>query len=185
MNGQGLVLKLNVKNMDTINFDKLLLKTAFCCMASDGHIDNREVALIKTLCKESPLFVDFNFEEEINLLVNKINTGGKEFISHYFELLSKSSLTEKEELTLIDFAIQTIQSDEQIEYSEIKFFKNIRHRLKVSDENILAVFPNIEQFLEEDIVTDSFLKKITSQYLESTELPQFELISIDTNSLEE
>jgi transcriptional regulator with XRE-family HTH domain len=33
-----------------------------------------------------------------------------------------------------------------IEYSEIKFFKNIRHRLKINDENIMAVFPNIEQF---------------------------------------
>ena len=112
--------------MDTISFDKLLLKSAFCCMASDGHIDNREIALIKTMCENSPLFKDFNFQEEINSLVNKINTRGKEFISYYFDLLSKSILTEKEELTLIDFAIQTIKSDEQIEYSEIKFFKNIR-----------------------------------------------------------
>jgi hypothetical protein len=62
-------------------------------------------------------------------------------------LLEKSTLTEQEELTLIDFAIQTIKADEQIEYSEIKFFKNIRHRLKISDNNILAVFPDIEQFL--------------------------------------
>ena len=29
--------------MDTITFDKLLLKTAFCCMASDGNIDKREI----------------------------------------------------------------------------------------------------------------------------------------------
>ena len=98
-------------------------------------------------------------------------------------MLGKSTLTENEELILIDFAIQTIKADEQIEYSEIKFFKNIRHRLKVSDENILAVFPDIEQFLEEDIVTESFLDKITSQYLEAAELPQFELITIDSSSL--
>jgi uncharacterized membrane protein YebE (DUF533 family) len=32
--------------MDTIKFDKLLLKTAFCCMASDGHIDSREIAIV-------------------------------------------------------------------------------------------------------------------------------------------
>lgn len=185
MNDQELVLNLNTKNMDTISFDKLLLKSAFCCMASDGHIDNREIALIKTMCENSPLFKDFNFQEEINSLVNKINTRGKEFISYYFELLDKSTLTEKEELTLIDFAIQTIKADEQIEYSEIKFFKNIRHRLKVSDDSILAVFPDIEQFLEEDIVTESFLDKITNQYLESAELPQFELISIDTSSLDD
>jgi uncharacterized tellurite resistance protein B-like protein len=171
--------------METISFDKLLLKSAFCCMASDGHIDNREIALIKTMCENSPLFKDFNFQEEINFLVNKINTKGTEFISYYFDLLDKSALTEKEELILIDFAIQTIKADEQIEYSEIKFFKNIRHRLKISDKNILAVFPDIEQFLEEDIVTESFLNKITSQYLEAAELPQFDLISLDTSSLED
>jgi uncharacterized tellurite resistance protein B-like protein len=171
--------------MDTISFDKLLLKTAFCCMASDGHIDNREIALIKSMCEKSSLFKDFNFQEEINSLVSKINTRGKEFISHYFDLLGKSTLTEKEELTLIDFAIQTIKADEQIEYFEIKFFKNIRHRLKISDENILAVFPEIEQFIEEDIVTGSFLDKITSQYLEAAELPQFELITIDTNLIDD
>lgn len=184
MTDQESVLNLIIDNkMETISFDKLLLKTAFCCMASDGHIDNREIALIKTMCENSPLFRDFNFQEEINSLVNKINTRGKEFISYYFDLLSKSTLTEKEELTLIDFAIQTIKADEQIEYSEIKFFKNIRHRLKVSDEKVLAVFPDIEQFLEEDIVTESFLDKITSQYLEAAELPQFGLISIDPSSL--
>jgi uncharacterized tellurite resistance protein B-like protein len=171
--------------MDNINFEKLLLQTAFCCMASDGNIDNREIAIIKSMCEKSSLFKDFNFQEEINSLVNKINTRGKEFISYYFDLLGKSALTEKEELTLIDFAIQTIKADEQIEYSEIKFFKNIRHRLKVSDENILAVFPEIEQFIEKDIITDSFLDKITRQYLESTELPQFELISLNTSSGED
>jgi uncharacterized tellurite resistance protein B-like protein len=176
-------LNLKIKKMDTISFDKLLLKSAFCCMASDGHIDNREIALIKTMCENSPLFKDFNFEEEINSLVNKINTRGKEFISYYFDLLGKSTLTEKEQLTLIDFAIQTIKADEQIEYSEIKFFKNIRHRLNVSDDNILAEFPDIEQFLEEDIVTESFLDKITNQYLDAAELPKFELISIDISSL--
>ena len=70
-------------------------------------------------------------------------------------------------------------------YAEIKFFKNIRHRLeKLSDENILAVFPEIEQFLEEDIMTKSFLDKITNQYVQSADLPQFELISINTSSLE-
>jgi uncharacterized tellurite resistance protein B-like protein len=154
-------------------------------MASDGHIDTREIALLKNMCKNSPLFDEFNFEEEINSLVNKINSRGKEFITYYFDLLKESTLTESEELILIDFAIQTILADEQIVYSEIKFFKNIRHRLKISDENILAVYPDIEQFLEEDIKTESFLDKITNQYLESAELPQFELISIDTSSLDD
>ena len=169
--------------MEIISFDKLLLNTAFCCMASDGQFDNREILLIKSMCEKLPIFKDLDFNAEINSLVDKINSKGKEFISHYFDLLGKSKLTENEELTLIDFAIQTIKADEQIEYSEIKFFKNIRHRLKISDNNILAAFPDLEQFLDEDIVTDSFLKKITSQYLETVEFPHFDLIKIDSNSI--
>lgn len=168
--------------MDIITFDKLLLKTAFCCMASDGNIDQREISLIKSMCEKSELFKDFNFQEEINQLVTKLNTNGKTFIQHYFDLLKTADFSEQEELTLIDFAIQTINADDVVEYSEIKFFKNIRHRLKISDENILAKFPDLEQYLEEDIITDSFLDKITSQYFETTELPQFELITIDTNA---
>lgn len=170
--------------METISFDKLLLKTAFCCMASDGHIDKREITLIKSMCEQSSLFKDFNFQEEINSLVNNINSRGKEFIVNYFELLNESSLSENEELTLIDFAIQTIKADEQVEYSEIKFFKNIRHRLNVSDEKILAVYPDIEMYLEEDIITESFLDKISKQYFDSTELPKFELLNITINSEE-
>ena len=105
-------------------------------------------------------------------------------VFYYFDLLNKSNLTEKEELTLIDFAIQTIKADDEIEYSEIKFFKNIRHRLQISDENILAVFPEIEQYLEEDIVTESFLDRLTKQYLEAADLPKFELIGIDLDSID-
>ena len=88
--------------MDNITFDKLLLKTAFCCMAADGNIDEREISLIRLMCEKSPIFTNFNFNEEINLLVNKINNGGKSFIQYYFDLLKQTQLSEQEELTLID-----------------------------------------------------------------------------------
>ena len=166
--------------MDSINFKNLLFRTAFCCMASDGEIDNRELAIIKSMCEKSSLFDNFDYQTELNSLVEKINKEGKMFILRYFELLKNSSLSEEEELTLIDFAIQTILADELIEYSEIKFFKNIRLRLKVSDEKILerfADFPDMEQFLEQDIITDSsLLDKVAGQYFDVMELPQFELI---------
>lgn len=161
-----------------MTFDKLLLHTAFCCMASDGNIDNREITLIRTMCSDSTLFGELDFQQEMNALVTAINIRGKEFISDYFDSLATSSLTEKEELLLIDFAIQTIKADDQIEYSEIKFFKNIRHRLKVSNEIILSAFPEIEQFLEEDIITETLLDKITRQYLDISKLPQFDRINI-------
>src|SRR5687768_14287929 len=102
--------------MDTITFDKLLLKTAFCCMAADGHIDKKEVEVIRSLCSASPFFQDFNFSKELNLLVEKLNTRGTEFINYYFDLLKTTSLSEEEELNLIRFALDTIHADEKLEY---------------------------------------------------------------------
>ena len=67
-------------------------------MASDGDIDKREVELVKKMCQQSPLFTDFDFEEEINILLGKINERGSEFIQYYFNLLLKTVLTEEEEL---------------------------------------------------------------------------------------
>ena len=168
--------------MDTIKFDKLLLNTAFCCMACDGNIDPKEIELIKSMCSNSPLFVAFNFGDEINSLVTKLNTEGNHFINNYFDLLNAASLSEDEELTLIDFAIKTINADEKIEYSEIKFFKVIRHHLKLSDETILSKYPDIEYWLEQDIITENYLDKIKSQYLDIVELPQFEIINLSDNA---
>lgn len=165
--------------METITFDKLLLKTAFCCMASDGNIDKREVALIKKMCKQSLLFKDFDFGKEINILLEKINNRGSEFIQYYFDLLNNTDLSEEEELNIIDFAIKTINADDVIEYSEVKFFKAIRKCLNVSDENILAVYPDLEYYLEEDINTESELDKLVNNYLNSVELPLFEKINLE------
>lgn len=167
--------------MDIKSFEKLLLTTAFCCMASDGKIDEKEIAQIQSMCEKSPLFENLNFTADMNTLISEINTKGKDFITDYFILLKGSFLTQQEELTLIDFAIKTIQADEIIEYSEIKFFKVIRNSLKITDDNILSVYPEIEQFIEKDIITESYLEKITNQYLEVAELPQFELFSSDTH----
>ena len=163
--------------METISFDRLLLKTAFCCMASDGNIDKKEVALIKKMCEKSPVFIDFDFKKEINALVSRLNANGKDFINYYFSLLKDAELTLEEELTLIEFAVNTIKADELIEYSEIKFFKAIRHNLKLSDEKILAKHDDIEFWLEDDISTESNIDKVINQYLEVANLPQFELIT--------
>lgn len=165
--------------METITFDKLLLKTAFCCMASDGKIDKREVELIKKMCEQSPLFIDFDFNTEINILLKKINNRGSEFIQYYFDLLNNSALSEQEQLTIIDFAIKTINADEVVEYSEVKFFKAIRKCLNVTDEYILAIYPDLEFYLEEDINTENKLDKLVNNYLNTIELPQFERIQLE------
>jgi uncharacterized tellurite resistance protein B-like protein len=164
-------------NTNTISFDRLLLKTAFFCMAADGEIHQSEVAVIKSLCESSSLFTDFNFNEEINALIDKINTKGNEYISYYFGLLRELQLSEDQELVLLDFAIKTIQADGVEGYSEVKLVKAIRKSLKISNEKILSAFPNAHQFIEEDAIAESNWDNIVHQYLTSTKLPQFNLLT--------
>ncbi len=166
--------------METLQFDRLLIKTAFSCMASDGHIDKTEVETIKSLCESSHLFSGFDFQSEINAMINRLNKEGRGFIDFYFNALEKTELSEEQELLIIDFALKTIHADDKVDYAEIKFFKMIRSKLKVSDEDILEKHPGIEQFLEEDLVIESFSTKL-NKYLTTVNLPQFAHIDLSEN----
>ncbi len=162
--------------MNPITFDRLLLKTAFCCMACDGKIEDIEISQIKTLCSSSSQFKDFDFNTEINVLLQKINAQKKEFINYYIDLLHNSDLNHDEELELLRFAIDTINADNKVEYSEVKFFKIIRHKLKITDESILEKFPEVESWLEDDIVTENYLDKLKKQYFDNLDLPEFDML---------
>ncbi|MDR3235529.1 MAG: TerB family tellurite resistance protein [Prevotellaceae bacterium] len=170
--------------MNTITFDKLLLQTAFCCMACDGEIAPEEVTLIKTICDKESMLKNMDFKAEIDRFVTDINAGGKQLLADFLKTLEQKSaaLSKQEQFALIDIAIKVIKADNKIEYSEIKFFKTIRYRLKVSDDEIMAHFfttvEDIEWFLGEDIHTATTLEKITQQYLDLADLPQFEEIII-------
>lgn len=146
-------------------------------MASDGHIDSREVKMIELLCSKSDWFKNFDFKQEINHLIEAINAGGVSFIQTFLDDLENVSLSEIEEKEVLDFAIKTIYADEKIEYSEVKFFKTIRHRLNISDDSIRQFFPELDDnFIEVDIKTDTLLEDLTKQFLETAVIPEFDII---------
>lgn len=162
--------------MDKISFDKLLLKTAFCCMASDGNIDKREVKLIKKLHKDNKTFGEINLDSELDSLLLEINQDGHQFLKDYFSQLKSSNLSELDELKLVEVAIETIKADEKVEYSEIKFFKVIRAKLKIGNEPILERHPDFEEYLEQDIISESYLARLQDDFFDTQILPEFELI---------
>ena len=137
--------------MENLNFERLLLKTAFSCMACDGDIDKREVKLIKNLHKENNTFGDIDINSELDTLLTDINDDNHQFLKNYFSELTSVELSEANELKLIEVAIDTIKADDKVEYSEIKFFKVIRSKLKIEDEPILEKHPDFEYYLEKDI----------------------------------
>lgn len=130
---------------------ELYLKTIFCCMACDGEIAKEEVDMVKRLGAEYGIFANVDIEAYLNIWIIAINKNGASFLKNYLNELSEANLSLSEQLFVIDFAIKTIEADERIEYSEIKFFKKVRRRLSISDEKILEKYPNKEDYLLPDV----------------------------------
>ena len=183
MDDQKLVFK--TKNMETINFDKLLLKTAFSCMACDGDIDKREVKLIKQLHQDHKTFGQLDINTELDALLLSINQDGHLFLKKYFNDLTAFELSEAHELKLVEVAIETIKADDKVEYSEVKFFKVIRSKLKIANKPILDKHPDFEDYLEQDIISESYLSRLQDDFFDTHISNKFELISkISTETLD-
>ena len=134
--------------------NELYLKTAFCCIACDGDIAKEEIELLKSLAAQEKLFKNLDIQETINGYISSINKHGKNFLERYLEDVKDAKLDDLSSLQLIKIAIDVIEADNQIEYSEISFFKRIRKQLSISDETILEQMPDKEDYLLPDIETD-------------------------------
>lgn len=134
-----------------MKIQELYLKTLFCCMACDGDIAKEEVALVRDITSKQDIFDGMDVNAVINGYVTSINANGALFLKQYLKELSSQELSNEEQKTIVDFALQTIFADNRIEYSEVKFFKKIRSRLSITDEEILANHPDVEDFLLPDI----------------------------------
>jgi len=164
-------------------FNEILLQTAFSCMAADGDIDQSEVQLIKSLEKDEKLFGFENIESELNRLVTKFNKSSHDFLREYLHYLSHSSFTEDQELEIVRAAVKTIKADNEEKYSEIKFFKIIRSKLNISNKvliNKLPDFDNLEvDYLQQDIISKSYLEKLTLDFFDKYDIPKIEKIELD------
>ena len=163
--------------------NELLLRTAFACMSCDGDIASEEIALIKQISKEKKVFGEIDIDKKLDELVKEINQKGKGFLKQYLICLADESLTEEQEIKVIDVAVQTIRADNRIEYSEIKFFKVLRSNLKiVSDETLLEKIEGIdENYLDQDIQSDYL--QMYDDYFNSIDLPKFDVLKQDLKSI--
>ncbi|MCM1256143.1 MAG: TerB family tellurite resistance protein [Duncaniella sp.] len=154
-----------------MNITELLLKTLFCCSACDGEIASEEIELVKNITEKQEIFSGINVEDTLNKYVDEINSEGKQFLRSYLNELSDSELSEADQIKLVDLAIQMIEADNQILYSEVKFFKKIRSRLTVEDSAILEALPESEDYL---------LPDISSEDKDFEDVGNFQQISFDT-----
>lgn len=139
-----------------MNTNEMYLKTAFCCMACDGNIADEEVSALKQYISANHTNFDgLDIELMLNSYIESINSIGTQFLKNYLRDISEMNLSEEEQLNVIRLAINLIEADNIIEYSEIAFFKKIRLKLSISDESILENMPDKGDYLLPDIIEDN------------------------------
>lgn len=129
----------------------LYLKTIFCCIACDGDIAKEEVEMIQSMVSKDKMFEGLDVKSLLDKWITEINDHGALFLRTYLGELADAGLSEQEQLCIVDLAIKAIETDNRIEYSEVKFFKKIRVRLSINDDAILKSHPDKEDFLLPDI----------------------------------
>lgn len=133
--------------MKTEAFQNLLLKSAISVMACDGSIDDSEIAEIRNIADNEIYFMGFDIEKPFEETLLFIKENGKNAINEYLNELSQHDLNSKQELLLIEVLIRTIESDNKIEDSEIKFLQMVKSKLSVSEETIITQFPQQMKYL--------------------------------------
>ncbi len=134
---------------------ELYLKTLFCCSACDGEIAPEEVSLVKQISENDRAFDGMDVEGVLNQYVEQINNKGRAFLQEYLRAVGDTNLSDSETLKLIELAVKMIEADQQVLYSEVKFFKKIRSNLRISDSEILKALPEAEYYLLPDVMVDS------------------------------
>ena len=147
---------------------ELYLKTMFCCMACDGAIVQEEVNSIKNIVSETDLLGSIDVEKVLNMYIAEMNQNGILFLKKFLNELANTPLTSEEALQIIDLSLKTIEADYAIEYSEIKFFKKIRARISLTDEQILALHPDKEDFLLPDL--DVWEEPVWDEHIQFTNI---------------
>ena len=154
--------------------NELYLKTAFCCMACDGNIANEEIQQIKDYVERTSLFDNLDVEKLLNEYIASINTIGISFLNSFLKELQHEEMTTEQRIDIMKIAIKMIEADNEIQYSEIKFFKRIHACLKVSDEIVKKEFPDKEDF---------FLPNLIQQEYEFILDTSFAAIDLDLNKI--
>ena len=144
--------------MEKNEFKKLLFKVAFCSMACDGHIDEREIDEMKLMDKNTSFFHDIDLSKELSELISELDKKGVQIINDLFKTLKDNILNPIQELIILEIALRIINADQKHDENEIKFIRFLRANLKLHDNEI------VDRFGEIDILhTNSHVKNVVKE----------------------
>src|SRR5690606_23958133 len=114
-------------------FQKFLFQSAVTMMACDGSIEEKEINEIKNIVENEIYFIGYDYEQPLRDNIDYIKTDANRAINQYLNNLSSISLSEKQELLLIEVLLRIIESDKRVEKNEVKFLQMIKSKLKTNE----------------------------------------------------
>ena len=155
------------------DFQRLLFRTAFCLMACDGHIDEREVNEIKLMNKSSAYFQGIDLSDELEELLADLKARGKQSVDKLFDTLEKLDTSTVQELLILEVSFRLVHADEKVDENEIKFLRFLRSKLKVHDEVIRDRFGVVEYLFDKDYSQDIVKSETHDDLFSSIAIPEF------------
>ncbi|MFA7122476.1 MAG: hypothetical protein WC212_00335 [Candidatus Delongbacteria bacterium] len=170
--------------MEIVRFKHLLFKIAFCTMACDGHVDAREVELMRYLDKNTSYFNDIDLSKELELMIDEVKKDGKRLIHNVFESFRAGELDIIQELIVLEVVLRLIHADEKIENNEKDFVQLIRSKLLVPNQIIIDRFGAVELLGLTEYVTEIKPDLSISYFEDLFEMPELkEIQNIDFGNI--
>lgn len=158
------------------DFQRLLFRTAFCLMACDGHIDEREVNEIKWMNTHSNYFKGIDLSDELEELLRELKVRGKHIVDELYSDLSDLNLSSVQELLILEIAFRIAHTDEKVHENEIKLIRYLRSKLHVHDEIIHDRFGVVEYLFDKDYSQEIIKQDAKDDLLAHITLPDFKEI---------
>jgi uncharacterized tellurite resistance protein B-like protein len=166
--------------MDKNDFKKILFKVAFCTMACDGHIDDREIEELKIMDKNTSFFEAVDLSDELKQLIADLKQKGTKVIEELFTALKETKLNPIQELLVLEVALRIINADEQHDENEVKFIHLLRSKLEIHDETINDRFGELNILYTNEYSKNIVAGKSEIEFAENIKLPEMsELIQVD------
>lgn len=164
--------------MERQELQRLLFRTAFCVMACDGHIDEREIKEIRLMDKSAQYFQGIDLSDELEQLLSILQKKGKHIVDELFDTISKVKLSTVQELLVLEVALRMVNADERLDENEIKFMRYLRSKLNVHNEIIHDRFGIIDYLFDKDYSVDIVKQETHDDLILNIDIPSIQELQV-------
>ena len=163
-----------ISGLERVDLQRLLFRTAFCVMACDGHIDDKEVGEIRSMNESSVYFQGIDLSAELDELLSDLREKGTQIVDDLFSMFGNSEISPVQELLILEIAFRMVNADDKTHENEIRFLRVLRSKLRLHDQIIRDRFGSVEYLVDTDYTEAINKEKAYTDLFASLTIPNFD-----------